>query len=70
MKQLCNRKKFLTMSRETGSLTLGDLLLRMSKHKKVGENLTEDERVAFLHDSYQNLVMKLILNSSLSPRNN
>ncbi|KAI3760880.1 hypothetical protein L1987_51281 [Smallanthus sonchifolius] len=54
-KQLCNRKKFLTMSMESGSLTLGDLLLRMSKHKKVGENLTEDERVAFLHDSYQNL---------------
>ncbi|KAF5761472.1 putative CH domain superfamily, fimbrin/Plastin [Helianthus annuus] len=46
---------FLTMRRETGSLTLGDLPSRMSKLKNVGENLTEDERAAFLHDSYQNL---------------
>ncbi|KAJ0681090.1 putative calponin domain, CH domain superfamily, fimbrin/Plastin [Helianthus annuus] len=49
------KSHFLTMRRETGSLTLGDLPSRMSKLKNVGENLTEDERAAFLHDSYQNL---------------
>lgn len=47
--------QFLTMRRESGSLTLGDLPSKMSKLKNVGENLTEEERTAFLHDSYQNL---------------
>ncbi|MFS7991754.1 putative fimbrin/Plastin [Helianthus anomalus] len=47
--------EFLTMRRETGSLMLGELPWRMSKVKNVGENLTEDERAAFLHDSYKNL---------------
>lgn len=47
--------QFLTMRRESGSLTLGDLPSKMSKLKNVGENLTEEERAAFLHDSYQNL---------------
>lgn len=45
----------MTMRRESGSLTLGDLPSKMSKLKNVGENLTEEERAAFLHDSYQNL---------------
>ena len=43
------------MRRDSGSLTLADLPSKMSKLKNVGENLTEEERVAFLHDSYQNL---------------
>ena len=47
--------QFLTMRRESGSLTLGDLPSKMSKLKNVGENLTEEERAAFLHGSYQNL---------------
>ncbi|PWA50661.1 actin binding Calponin [Artemisia annua] len=46
---------FLSMRRDSGSLTLADLPSKMSKLKNVGENLTEEERVAFLHDSYQNL---------------
>ncbi|GJW16055.1 fimbrin-2, partial [Tanacetum coccineum] len=46
---------FLTMRRDSGSLTLADLPSKMSKLKNVGENLTEEERVVFLHDSYQNL---------------
>ncbi|KAL8206145.1 hypothetical protein R6Q57_009696 [Mikania cordata] len=49
------KSHFLMMRRETGSLTLGDLPSRMSKLKNVGENLSEEERSAFLHDSYQNL---------------
>ncbi|XP_024967521.1 fimbrin-2 [Cynara cardunculus var. scolymus] len=49
------KSHFMTMRRESRSLTLGDLPSKMSKLKNVGENLTEEERAAFLHDSYQNL---------------
>ncbi|GKA56738.1 fimbrin-2 [Tanacetum coccineum] len=49
------KSHFLTMRRDSGSLTLADLPSKMSKLKNVGENLTEEERVVFLHDSYQNL---------------
>ncbi|KAI3798499.1 hypothetical protein L1987_33776 [Smallanthus sonchifolius] len=35
-KQFCKWKRFLMMRRETGSLTLSDLLSRMSELKKVG----------------------------------
>ncbi|OVA16210.1 Calponin homology domain [Macleaya cordata] len=46
---------FLSMRRELGSVTLDDLPSRMSKLKIVGENLTEEERVSFLIESYQTL---------------
>lgn len=49
------KSHFLTMRRENGRLTLGELPSKMSKLKHVGENLTEEERAAFLLDSYQNL---------------
>ncbi|KAL3531041.1 hypothetical protein ACH5RR_010363 [Cinchona calisaya] len=50
------KSHFLTIRRDNGGeLKLADLPSKMSKLKHVGENLTEDERAAFLRDSYQNL---------------
>ncbi|XP_058093547.1 fimbrin-2 [Magnolia sinica] len=49
------KSHFLSMRREKGRVALGDLPSRMSRLKIVGENLTEEERAAFLHQSYQNM---------------
>lgn len=46
---------FMSMRRENGKLTLGDLPSKMSRLKVVGESLTEDEREAFIQDLYQNM---------------
>ncbi|CDP03964.1 unnamed protein product [Coffea canephora] len=47
---------FSTIRRENGGvLKVADLPARMCKLKHVGESLTEEERSAFLQDSYQNL---------------
>lgn len=45
----------MSMRRESGKLTLGDLPSKMSRLKVVGESLTEDEREAFIQDLYQNM---------------
>ncbi|XP_047309978.1 fimbrin-2-like isoform X2 [Impatiens glandulifera] len=45
----------MTMRKESGRLTLTNLPAMMSRLKHVGEILTEEERVSFLQDSYQNL---------------
>lgn len=47
--------QFLSMRREHGRVTLGDLPSRMSKLKMVGDNLTEEERASSLIESYQNM---------------
>lgn len=47
--------QFLTMRREHGRVTVGDLPSRMSKLKIVGDNLTEEERASSLLESYQNM---------------
>ncbi|XP_059626276.1 fimbrin-2 [Cornus florida] len=49
------KSQYMTMRREKGCLTLGDLPEKMSRLKHVGENLTEEERASFLQDSYKNL---------------
>ncbi|KAL3358828.1 hypothetical protein AABB24_015760 [Solanum stoloniferum] len=47
------KSHFDTMKREKGCLTLADLPSQMAKLKQVGENLTEQERVSFIRDSYK-----------------
>lgn len=47
--------QFLTMRKEHGRVTVGDLPSRMSKLKIVGDNLTEEERASSLLESYQNM---------------
>ncbi|CAI9107293.1 OLC1v1006614C1 [Oldenlandia corymbosa var. corymbosa] len=50
------KSQFSTIRRENGGgLKLADLPAKMCKLKHVGENLTEEERAAFLRDSYENL---------------
>ncbi|XXG78754.1 hypothetical protein AAC387_Pa08g2629 [Persea americana] len=49
------KNQFLTMRREHGRITVGDLPSRMSKLKIVGDNLTEEERASSLLESYQNM---------------
>lgn len=44
----------MSMKRENGRLSLGDLASKMSRLKVVGENLTEQERASFIQDLYQN----------------
>ncbi|KAE8668754.1 Fimbrin-2 [Hibiscus syriacus] len=43
---------FMSMRRESGKLTVGDLASRMSRLKVVGENLSEQERAGFIADLY------------------
>ncbi|KAJ4847949.1 Fimbrin-2 [Turnera subulata] len=49
------KSHFMSMRRESGKLTVGDLASRMSRLKVVGENLTEEERASFIQDLYSNL---------------
>ncbi|KAI4374428.1 hypothetical protein MLD38_012424 [Melastoma candidum] len=49
------KTQFMSMRRDSGKLTLGDLPSKMSRLKVVGENLTEGERGAFIEDVYQNM---------------
>lgn len=44
--------QFMSMRRESGRVTLGELASKMSRLKVVGENLTEEERASFIHDFY------------------
>ncbi|XP_022758779.1 fimbrin-2 [Durio zibethinus] len=46
---------FMSMRRESGKLTVGDLASRMSKLKVVGENLNDQERADYISDLYPNL---------------
>lgn len=48
--------KFVSMKRESGKLTLGDLPAKMSRLKVVGsENLTDQDRTSFIQDLHPNL---------------
>ncbi|KAK9282117.1 hypothetical protein L1049_005029 [Liquidambar formosana] len=49
------KSQYLTMRRENGRLAIGDLPVKMSRLKVVGENLTEEERASFIQDMYQNM---------------
>ncbi|PIN06502.1 Ca2+-binding actin-bundling protein (fimbrin/plastin), EF-Hand protein superfamily [Handroanthus impetiginosus] len=50
------KSSFMEMRRESsGGLKLAELPEKMSRLKHVGENLAEQERAAFLQESYQNL---------------
>ncbi|KAK6163977.1 hypothetical protein DH2020_000841 [Rehmannia glutinosa] len=50
------KSSFTAMRRESsGGLKLAELPEKMSRLKHVGENLTEQERAAFLQESYQDL---------------
>ncbi|GLU08046.1 hypothetical protein SLE2022_249750 [Rubroshorea leprosula] len=49
------KSHFMSMRRESGKLTVGDLASRMSRLKVVGENLSEQERASFISDLYPNL---------------
>ncbi|XVF21284.1 hypothetical protein REPUB_Repub12eG0077100 [Reevesia pubescens] len=49
------KTQFMSMRRESGKLTVGDLASRMSRLKVVGENLSEQERADFIADLYPNL---------------
>ncbi|CAA0805969.1 Fimbrin-2 [Striga hermonthica] len=53
------KSSFMAMRRESGGggLKLAELPEKMSRLKHVGENLTEQERAAFLQESYQDLEM-------------
>ena len=44
----------MSMRRESGRLTIGDLASKMSRMKVVGENLSEEERASYIQDLYQN----------------
>ncbi|KAB1225654.1 Fimbrin-like protein 2 [Morella rubra] len=46
---------FMSMRREGGRLTVGELASKMSRLKVVGENLTEEERASYIHDLYHNV---------------
>lgn len=46
---------YMSMRRESGKLTVGDLASRTSRLKGVGENLTEEERATLINDLYPNL---------------
>ncbi|XP_039045381.1 fimbrin-2-like [Hibiscus syriacus] len=46
------KTQFMSMRRESGKLTVGDLASRMSRLKVVGENLSEQERAGFIADLY------------------
>ncbi|KAK8711754.1 hypothetical protein V6N13_147021 [Hibiscus sabdariffa] len=46
------KNQFMSMRRESGKLTVGDLASRMSRLKVVGENLSEQERADFIADLF------------------
>ncbi|KAM7263699.1 hypothetical protein ACFE04_001382 [Oxalis oulophora] len=48
------KNQFMSMRRESGSLTLRDLASKMSRLKLIGDNLTEDERASLIQDLYAN----------------
>ncbi|MED6161079.1 Fimbrin-2 [Stylosanthes scabra] len=48
------KSQFVSMRRESGKLTIGELASKMSRIKAVGENLSEQERVSFINNLYQN----------------
>ncbi|CAJ2670035.1 unnamed protein product [Trifolium pratense] len=48
------KSQFMSMRRESGRLNIGDLASKMSRLRVVGENLSEEERVSYIHDLYQN----------------
>ncbi|QCE11373.1 fimbrin-2-like [Vigna unguiculata] len=48
------KSQFVSMRRESGRLTVGDLASKMSRLKLVGENLSEEERASYIQDLYQN----------------
>ncbi|ESW12723.1 hypothetical protein PHAVU_008G136800 [Phaseolus vulgaris] len=48
------KSQFVSMRRESGRLTVGDLASKMSRLKIVGENLNEEERASYIRDLYQN----------------
>ncbi|KAK7395482.1 hypothetical protein VNO78_16041 [Psophocarpus tetragonolobus] len=48
------KSQFVSMRRESGRLTVGDLASKMSRLKVVGENLSEEERGSYIQDLYQN----------------
>ncbi|GAU29598.1 hypothetical protein TSUD_164460, partial [Trifolium subterraneum] len=52
--ELCLVIGFMSMRRESGRLTIGELASKMSRLKVVGENLSEEERDSYIHDLYQN----------------
>ncbi|CAN6447234.1 unnamed protein product [Victoria cruziana] len=49
------RSHFVSIRRECGKVTFGDLPSRMSNLKVVGESLTEEERASFLEKTYKNM---------------
>ncbi|CAN6447236.1 unnamed protein product [Victoria cruziana] len=51
----CGFFKFVSIRRECGKVTFGDLPSRMSNLKVVGESLTEEERASFLEKTYKNM---------------
>ncbi|KAK7373524.1 hypothetical protein VNO80_06937 [Phaseolus coccineus] len=48
------KSQFVSMRRESGRLTVGDLASKMSRLKVVGENLSEKERASYIQDLYEN----------------
>lgn len=45
----------MSMRRESGRLTIGELGSKMSRLKVVGENLSEEERSSYIMDLSQNI---------------
>lgn len=45
----------MSMRRETGKLTLGDLPSKMSRLKVIGDILSEEERELIIQDLYQKM---------------
>ncbi|XP_058750801.1 fimbrin-2-like [Vicia villosa] len=48
------KSQFISMRRESGKLTIGDLASKMSRLKVVGENLSEEERDSYINDLHKN----------------
>ncbi|KAH9794124.1 hypothetical protein WN944_011313 [Citrus x changshan-huyou] len=46
---------FMSMRRDSGKLTVGDLASKMSRLKVVGENLSEEERASLIQDYHRDL---------------
>ncbi|KAH7576521.1 hypothetical protein JRO89_XS01G0098200 [Xanthoceras sorbifolium] len=47
---------FMSMRRDSGKLTVGDLASKMSRLKVIGESLKEEERASFIQDVYHNIL--------------
>lgn len=45
----------MSMRRDSGKLTVGDLASKMSRLKVVGENLSEEERASLIQDYHRDL---------------